>query len=1081
MRSESPQPGAGRRSASVDSATASPHDQTSIMYERNNEPVENPFATTSESSAESEDRIHWKTIKKRSSKSRKTTKAKHKKVSQPEPDLVREAEKQLTIEERQCIYSRKRAKVGARVDKQTSSSHDEGPSKGKGTDPRNWGDVDLEESELGPEAQRDVLATWARSRAWANEQTGQQTESDSELHGPTVMVPTERQMILYYEQKIHLLEERLKKAERPTRPSKNNPKVRIAQRPTDHHPVREMVKKAAGRPSNEPGRRETPPAMDAAAQIAPKSYLGRAFEKMNERGKGIKPGHPEDDSSGTSSELSTESSSENEDSSLSSSNDAAGKSRKASKKRRKNKKHKSKKKSTLKLIPPREYDGSVDLRAFHRFVTEGTTYVEDGSVPRKRQVFVLSHYLKGKAHDFYLRQVSDQLGKWRIREFFTEMFNYCFPLDFQMKQRKKLYRCYQGDKEKVVKFWFGLNDSIQNELYKMHLNPEVSTLQEVQHMAKIIELAESATTIGRSRDEGPKPTKKGAKDSKGHLSHQTGEDETHQGSSKDGQRSKDKSSSGSTRRDRGQKPVQGKRPEHPKEDKMSREEHNKLMSEGRCFVCKETGHMSRQCPKRTNVPSGRRDKPPGVPNYAVHIDTQNDPRKLEDCTELISEIPLCGISLGVSDANHVIMDRGSHLEDDIEIPSTLLANPAFFVSDWYARRLSIGLNIPKSLWRCMQQRRQMGNAIRNCVLSLLNAEPRFPGEPGKDRFRVQRVQQEEGVVYEIFDRKLKFCVNASESFLRNEKLNMTHWYARSLLKGYRRLNALMLSKELEWEDYHLRLLDTGELSSMDRALESVIHQLFVIPDMRFKETPRHYHLVELNGQQVAAGRYPAIQRNSAVTRDFRRLIPKPVVVVAHINGCLVKALIDTGSLADFMSTTLADQLCIKHIPLDKPLTIQLAVQGSRSKVNFGATAQFAYQHVKEERSSPTVPFWFGLAEPFRTVIDFDCDNFGLHVKLLSSGFALLVNQATFSLFEESCVVKARIILMEASAPEQTTAQPITRHATVPMLIYVPRNGACRNVSAPYVQLSTRAIRFCIYFPFLHDDEFVVQHTSSLLF
>ncbi|KAG2136522.1 uncharacterized protein EDB93DRAFT_1330877 [Suillus bovinus] len=53
------------------------------------------------------------------------------------------------------------------------------------------------------------------------------------------------------------------------------------------------------------------------------------------------------------------------------------------------------------------------------------------------------------------------------------------------------------------------------------------------------------------------------------------------------------------------------------------------------------------------------------------------------------------------------------------------------------------------------------------------------------------------------------------------------------------------------------------------------------------------------------------------------------------------------------------------------------------------------------RSSPTVPFWFGKAEPFRTVIDFDfdCDNFGLHVKLLSSGFALLVNQATFSLFE----------------------------------------------------------------------------------
>ncbi|KAG2139211.1 uncharacterized protein EDB93DRAFT_1106181 [Suillus bovinus] len=101
--------------------------------------------------------------------------------------------------------------------------------------------------------------------------------------------------------------------------------------------------------------------------------------------------------------------------------------------------------------------------------------------------------------------------------------------------------------------------------------------------------------------------------------------------------------------------------------------------------------------------------------------------------------------------------------------------------------------------------------------------------------------------------------------------------------------------------------------------------------------------------------------------------------------------------------------------------------------------QFSHQPEPDQkmvlgsRSSPTVLFWFGLAKPFQTIIDFDfdfdCDNFGLHIKLLSSGFALLVNQATFSLFEESCVVKARIILMEASAPEQTTAQPITCHAT----------------------------------------------------
>jgi hypothetical protein len=113
--------------------------------------------------------------------------------------------------------------------------------------------------------------------------------------------------------------------------------------------------------------------------------------------------------------------------------------------------------------------------------------------------------------------------------------------------------------------------------------------------------------------------------------------------------------------------------------------------------------------------------------------------------------------------------------------------------------------------------------------------------------------------------------------------------------------------------------------------------------------PHHFKLIELNGQQVAQGWYPAIQCNTAVTRDFRRLIPKPIVVVVHINRCPARALIDTGSLADFMSSTLADQLKIKWITLEKPLTIQLAVQGSGSKVNFGAKAVMSYQHIKEDR------------------------------------------------------------------------------------------------------------------------------------
>jgi len=57
-----------------------------------------------------------------------------------------------------------------------------------------------------------------------------------------------------------------------------------------------------------------------------------------------------------------------------------------------------------------------------------------------------------------------------------------------------------------------------------------------------------------------------------------------------------------------------------------------------------------------------------------------------------------------------------------------------------------------------------------------------------------------------------------------------------------------------------------------------------------------------------SSRFSAIQRNMAVTQDFKRTIPKPIVVIVHVNGQPARALIDTGSLANFISLTLVEQL-----------------------------------------------------------------------------------------------------------------------------------------------------------------------------
>ncbi|THU76293.1 hypothetical protein K435DRAFT_705108, partial [Dendrothele bispora CBS 962.96] len=95
--------------------------------------------------------------------------------------------------------------------------------------------------------------------------------------------------------------------------------------------------------------------------------------------------------------------------------------------------------------------------------------------------------------------------------------------------------------------------------------------------------------------------------------------------------------------------------------------------------------------------------------------------------------------------------------------------------------------------------------------------------------------------------------------------------------------------------------------------------------------------------------YAGLQRNAGITRDLSRSVPKPVVVVVNIAGKPVRALLDTGSLGDFMSSALADQLKVKRITLEKPIQLHLAVQGSRSKINTGTVATLNYQGISEER------------------------------------------------------------------------------------------------------------------------------------
>src|SRR5688572_22712776 len=88
-----------------------------------------------------------------------------------------------------------------------------------------------------------------------------------------------------------------------------------------------------------------------------------------------------------------------------------------------------------------------------------------------------------------------------------------------------------------------------------------------------------------------------------------------------------------------------------------------------------------------------------------------------------------------------------------------------------------------------------------------------------------------------------------------------------------------------------------------------------------------------------------------------RNIPTPLIVVVRINGHPARTLIDSGSLRAFMSSTIAEQLQLAKVELDSPLTVQLAVQGSRSKVNFGTYAHLEYQNISSRRYFDVIFFF----------------------------------------------------------------------------------------------------------------------------
>lgn len=973
---------------------------------------------------DNEDPTPWVMVHPRRSRSLDVSTGRHSSMSNechPYDPTIEAAREQLTPEQR--AHLNKREAIVSSNPCQPSLQH-EGQMlpKGKGVDPRNWGNIDIDPTEIDPAAQMKRLEWFkANKQARMNPTPQEPYMEPSSRKGKVNRDPKKQRERPIKERKSqkapcavpNFVEERDSLTKTDERGQRLRQKVRDELRPT--------------------------------AQIRAKSFLGKAFKEIHRRSQKPRNKSETTTSSSSSSDSNSTSSEDNSpdedkeppsdpDSASSSSSDSRSSDssssdmhrKKRNKSHRRRRKQRKRRKMLIQPRPPNEYNGEADYRTFHRFVKEAQAFVDDGQVRSKRQVSVISYYLKGKAHSFYTQKVAQDEHKWRLDKFFTEMFDYCFPLDFKQRLRAKLKRCYQGNRsvdefmheleelhamigvaskrERILNLWNGFNKSIQEVLWLQGLNPEISSWNKIVSAAQRIEISrnvvESHKNLRTSQPGNSGSNPKGESGNNGGQSRNGGRQGPlhHRGKmNRDNRNPKERTGSTAPDNRSSSKIPSNRNAAKPIKTQLSEKERNELIAAGKCFRCKEIGHMSWQCPQGNFVQSGKPGKAPGLPSHGISIneDDLHEVEHLRELAETTEELPMLSLNMITSDEikifladcpesesellGEVVTDfarkqlhigqpyPGDEMEsrifdqyrftfapvpgsrdllqiqdaardpiwDDfqIKIRRRELLDPVFNIPLWYAAQLALNLGIPSDAvsWLNWIDAYHMGDPYANGLTLRLQEcahifpEPINPLSSPLDRFLVKELHDDAHI---IIDYGEGLVTRINRRNIQSPKLNIARWYCKCVIQWRKIREVLCEGKPLDPilpnEDYYFASLE----------------------DIRPEEEEG---VLELFGAQIPANQLPALERNAVVTRDATRVVPMPVVIVARINGQNVRALVDSGSLGDFISTTAADQLGVERIHLQKPLTLQLAVQGSRSKVNTGAKVRFQYQEIDEER------------------------------------------------------------------------------------------------------------------------------------
>ena len=164
----------------------------------------------------------------------------------------------------------------------------------------------------------------------------------------------------------------------------------------------------------------------------------------------------------------------------------------------------------------------------------------------------------------------------------------------------------------------------------------------------------------------------------------------------------------------------------------------------------------------------------------------------------------------------------------------------------------------------------MGNAIAFRVQDLL-LEMLDPNWQESNRLhRFECTMQSEGIV--IWDRAVNLWTYLPFELALKERFNIINWYSTVTKKAWNNIKLVWKDPDLPWAiPKWLFTVGQTDLEKENEVDEASLDRASI-------------HSLDLFGAQVPRGSYAAIERNATTVKDFKRPVPKPIVVVVHING-----------------------------------------------------------------------------------------------------------------------------------------------------------------------------------------------------